>query len=116
MASVRLQPPEPFDLKTPDEWSRWHRQFEQFRHASGLASEDELRQVSTLLYCLGEEADDVLTSTNISEDNRKLYSAVIAKINEHFKVRRNIIFGHGLIVDVSRKESRRSNTLQHSTH
>ncbi len=34
-------------------------------------SESELRQVSTLLYCLGEEASDVLTSTNITEEDRK---------------------------------------------
>ena len=40
--------------------------------ALGLSKEDEERQVSTLLYCLGEETDDVLTSMNISTGERSL--------------------------------------------
>ena len=31
------------------------------------------RQISTLLYCMGEEAEDVLTSTNISDDEKESY-------------------------------------------
>ena len=34
MASIRLQPPEPFDFKKPDEWLRWKRRFQQFRSVS----------------------------------------------------------------------------------
>ena len=47
--------------------------------------------MSTLLYCLGEEVDNILTSTNISEENRKKYDEVMAKFNGFFKVRRNVI-------------------------
>ena len=39
MANIRLEPPEPFDFKTPDEWEKWRRRFEQFRVASGLSGE-----------------------------------------------------------------------------
>ena len=93
MANVRLQPPEPFNFKCPDEWPKWKRRFEQFRTASGLAvDEDQTRQVSTLLYCLGGEADDVLTSTNITEEERKQYASVLKKFDDFFKVRRNVIF------------------------
>ena len=88
MANVRLQPPDPFNFRNPDEWPRWKKQFEQFRSASGQTAEDDLRQVSTLLYCLGAEADDVLTSTNISADDRKVYNSVVAKHDEFFKVRK----------------------------
>ena len=91
MASLGLQPPDPFNFRNPDEWPKWKRRFEQFRSASGLESKGEQRQVSTLLYCLGEEADDVLTSTNISEENRKKYGEVMAKFDGLFKVRRNVI-------------------------
>ena len=91
MANVRLQPPAPFNFRNPDEWPRWKRRFEQFRTASGLADEAQPRQVSALLYCLGEEADDVLTSTNISEDDRKVYDSVLSKFNDFFKVRKNTI-------------------------
>ena len=85
MASVRLQPPSPFAFKTPDEWPRWKRRFEQFRLASGLASESDDRQVSTLLYCMGEEAEDILASTNIDEADRRKYSAVIKQYDDFFR-------------------------------
>jgi len=87
-----LQPPPPFRFDCPDEWPKWRRRFEQFRVASGLSKEDEERQISTLLYCLGEDADDVLTSTNISEESRKKYTDVLAKFDTHFQVRKNVIF------------------------
>eukprot|EP00731_Ephydatia_muelleri_P028828 Em0020g472a len=92
MASIRLAPPEPFDFSKPDEWPRWKRRFEQFRFASGLSEEDNQRQVCTLLYCLGEGAEDVLSSTNISGDERKAYSAVLKKFDDFFQIRKNIIF------------------------
>ena len=92
MANLQLQPPEPFNFRTPDDWPRWRRRFEQFRTASGLSSSQAARQVSTLLYCIGEEAEAVLTSTGISEEERKAYGTVLAKFDEYFKVRRNVIF------------------------
>ena len=66
MAGIRLQRPEPFDFKQPDEWTC---RFEQNRVASGLAEEGEARQVCTLLYSMGEEAGDVLITTKIEEAN-----------------------------------------------
>ena len=92
MATVQLQPPDPFDFKKPDDWPRWRRRFEQYRVASGLAEESETRQVSTLLYCMGEEADDVLKSTNISAESRRKFETVLDKFDKFFKVRRNVIF------------------------
>ena len=89
MASLRLQPPDPFNFRNPDE--KWKRRSEQFRSASGLESEGEQRQVSTLLYCLGEEADDVLTSTNISEEDRKSAARRWRSMTIFFRVRRNVI-------------------------
>ena len=92
MATIQLKPPEPFNFKTPDEWPRWHRCFEQFRVASGLAEVSATKQVSTLLYCLGEEVESVLTSTNATEEEHKKYDTVIEKFDAFFQVRRNIIF------------------------
>ena len=47
---------------------------------------------NTLLYCMGEEADDVLTSTRISSNDRHKYDSVMLKFNDFFKVCRNTIF------------------------
>ena len=91
MATIQLQPLERFNFRQPDEWPRWRKRFEQFRLASGLGVEGEQRQVNTLLYCLGDDAKDVLRSTNISEDDRKQYSTVLEKIDQFFQVRKNVI-------------------------
>ena len=45
--------------------------------------------MNALLYCMGEEAYDVLTSTTIAEDDREKYAPVLAKLDEFFKVRTN---------------------------
>ena len=92
MAGIRLEPPGAFDFKHPDEWTRWKRRFDQYRIALGLAGEAEPRQVCTLLYCMGEEAGDVLTTTNITVADRKKYDKVVEKLDEFFKVRRNTVF------------------------
>ena len=92
MTMIQLKPPEPFNFKAPDEWPRWRRRFEQFRIASGLSGDSAAKQISTLLYCLGEEAESVLSSTNATEDDHKNYDTVMAKYDEYFKVRRNVIY------------------------
>lgn len=53
--------------------------------------ESEEHQVNTQLYCLGEEVKDILTSTYISDDDRKQYDTVMAKFDCFFRVRKNVI-------------------------
>ena len=42
---------------------------------------------------MGEEADDTLLSTKISNDDKKDCNKVIAKFDSFFKLRNNVIFG-----------------------
>ena len=91
MVTLTLQPPAPFDFSKPDDWPKWIKCFEQYRVASKLSKDSGARQVSTLLYCLGEEAEDVLSSTNIQEEDKTDYSKVLEKFNGFFKVRKNVI-------------------------
>ena len=95
-------------LPKPDEWPKWRRQFEQYRGASGLNAESETRQVDTLLYCLGDEAESVLASTNISSDDKKKYEKVIEKFDSYFRVRRNVIFERARFNRRSQKEGESS--------
>ena len=92
MAQLRLQPPAPFNLRNPDDWPRWKSRFAQFREASSLDQEADTKQVSTFLYCIGDEAEEVLASTSITDDERKVYETVVSKFDTFFKVRRNVIF------------------------
>ena len=82
--TVSLQPPAAFRFDRPDEWTKWKQRFEQYRLASGLSEQSEERQTSTLLYTLGEDAADVLSSTNISNEGRKKYSTIMEKSDEFF--------------------------------
>ena len=90
--SLQLQPPEPFSFSNPEGWPRWKRRFMQFRNASGLASTPDEQQTSTLLYCLGEEADDVLKSAGAKEADKATVDALIKKFDEFFATRRNVIY------------------------
>ena len=92
MAQLNLRPPKPFDFRNPDDWPRWKRRFEQYRATAGLTAESEGKQVNNLLYCLGEEAEAVLNSTNANADDKAEYDKVVKKFDEFFKVRKNVIF------------------------
>ena len=48
--------------------------------------------VSTLLYCLGKDADDILVSTNITEEERISFNTVVEKFDSHFQIYQNLIF------------------------
>ena len=91
-AAYHVQPPEPFTFSRPEEWPKWARRFERFRSASGLAEKDEVVQVNTLLYSMGDEADDVLRSFALSEADQKKYSEVKGRFDQHFVKKRNVIF------------------------
>ena len=92
MAIFRVSPPGTFDLSQPDSWPRWIRRFERFRQASGLSSKGEESQVNTLIYTMGDKADDILSSFGLSEENQKKYSVVREKFENHFVKRRNVTF------------------------
>ena len=57
-----------------------------------VSSASQERQISTLLYCLGQDAKEVLVSTGITTEERKQYDDVVAKLDQFFKVRKNTIF------------------------
>ena len=68
-ATYQVSQPEPFDFVNLEDWPR----FEWFRLASGLAEKSEEAQVNTLIYCMGDKADD---SFKLSEEK---YSGVKGK-------------------------------------
>ena len=62
-----------------------------------------------LLYCLGEETEDVLVSTGISDAGRKKNTDVFGKFNEFSKVRKNVILNmHNSTRDCGAEMSRQS--------
>ena len=49
-------------------WQKWVNRFERYRIASGLNIKGDREQVSTLLYSMGECADDIIVALSIKEE------------------------------------------------
>ena len=71
MSQLQLKPPDLFDLKAPDDWPRWQQLYKQFHVAVGLMDANKMQQMSTLLYCIGEEAESMLSTTGVTANERK---------------------------------------------
>ena len=92
MATYQVTAPEPFNFSRPSDWTKWIRRFERFREASGIDKNSEATQVNSLIYSMGDQADDILRAFNLSEEDAKKYSVVKNKFDGYFIKRRNIIF------------------------
>jgi transposase InsO family protein len=92
VALFQVKNPEPFNFSSPSEWPKWRKRFERFRIASGLNTKGEEEQVNMLIYLMGDQADDILLSFQLSADDQKKYKAVIDKFEGHFVLRRNVIY------------------------
>ena len=91
VANYQVPPPEKFSFK-PEEWTRWIRRFERFRKATGMDQKSGENQVNTLVYSMGEEADDIMVSFGLTAGDAKQYELVKNRFESHFIVKRNIIF------------------------
>ena len=74
---VSLKPLGPFDFRHPHEWPKRKCRLCQYLTVTALDRDDDTRKISTLLNCMGEDGEDVLTSTNISADEKEEYESVI---------------------------------------
>ena len=85
-------PPEHFNFARPEEWPKWICKFERFRDATDLDERSEQKQVSSLMYAMGEQAEDILQSFRLTEEDRKSYTTVRDKFQSFFVKRRNIVY------------------------
>ena len=92
MASYQVLPPKPFNFTKPEEWPKWIRRFERFHQASGLSDRSQANQVNTLVYTMGDFADDILSSFGLSEEDKSKFNVVVEKFEAHFVKKRNVIF------------------------
>ena len=90
--SYQIAPPSEMDFSKPEEWAKWIRRFERFRQASGLSTKAETDQVNTLVYSMGDEADDILQSLSLNEEDSATFNGVKAKFDAYFIGSRNVIY------------------------
>ena len=66
MSNIQL--PEKFNFSDNAQWNAWITRFERYKIVSELSAKDEEVQVATLIYCMGEKAEDVFLSFNLTEE------------------------------------------------
>ena len=89
--NYQIPPPAKFSFKA-DEWIKWIKRFDRFRIATGLDKKEPETQVNTFIYSMGEEAEDIFVSFELSADEAKQYDVVRNKFENHFIPKRNVIF------------------------
>ena len=89
---LTINPPELYDFSKPDQWEKWFRRFNRYRSASGLNVKPDEVQIGTLIYCMGDQAEDILSTFELSEEDAKVYKTVSDRFNSHFVADRNIIY------------------------
>ena len=95
-------PPEPLPFDQPSKWPEWRERFERFRIASKLHKDEGEVQVSTLIYCMGRQAEnifktfqfDLLVATDdngdeIEVDPKNDYNEVITRFDAYFVPKKN---------------------------
>lgn len=92
VAAIQILHPEPFDFSNPSDWARWVRRFQRFRVASGLKDKPDEYQVNSLLYTLGDAADDILGVLPLTDENKKKYDAVKTAFEQHCVGKHNVVF------------------------
>ena len=88
---LKLSPPEKFDFSKPLDWPDWKQNFLRFRLATKLHKEEGAVQVSALIYTMGREAEHVYKSFTLADGDDAKFDVILAKFDEHFVPKRNII-------------------------
>ena len=82
--SSGIQLLEKFNFSRTEDWLKWIRRFERYRQSSELNREDDTLQINTLIYAMGHQAEDILTSLKLTQDELKKYDTVRAKLDSYF--------------------------------
>ena len=67
----------------------WVRRFDRFRIGSGLTNRLANNKISTMIYAMGDQVDDILRTLNIPNDST--YDQLKQSVDRYFGVRRNLI-------------------------
>ncbi|KAL3245017.1 hypothetical protein MRX96_018409 [Rhipicephalus microplus] len=92
MASFVIQALNVFSFSSPNKSPKWKQHVERFRTSSGLCIKPEQHQVDTLLYIMGEQAEEIYPTFALSEENSKKFDAVVELFHEYFIPQHSIIF------------------------
>ncbi|CAL9685243.1 unnamed protein product [Knipowitschia caucasica] len=114
---AKFKPPENFNFEKPGEWPSWRQRFARFRSASKLSLEDADVQVSTLIYAMGNEAENIFkTFTFTEEEDENDYETVLEKFDEYFIPKRNTIHERACFYQRQQKPGEMAETFIRALH
>ena len=87
---AQFQPPEKLNFSNP-RWEEWKSTFEAFALITELKTKSPDIQVATLKYCMGNEADNIMKTFDLTVEESKSYDTVLARFDQYFKPKKNII-------------------------
>ncbi|XP_047998796.1 uncharacterized protein K02A2.6-like [Leguminivora glycinivorella] len=91
LPGMTTPPPQPFTFKATD-WENWIIRFEQYRETTRLKMLPSETQVNSLLYIMGAQANNVITSMKLSESDMKSYDIVKAKFESYYSARKTKMY------------------------
>ena len=100
-----LKGPSNFNFHNPTEWVSWKRNYMRYFEADEIEKKSESVQVSNLIYHMGPEAERILDQFRMSDADKKKINLVLAKFDEYFVPKRNIIHERAQFHKCSQKES-----------
>lgn len=88
---AKFNPPENLNFKQPSGWPAWKQRFSRYQSATMLGAEDGEVQVSTLIYAIGSEAENVFKSfTFWADEDQDDYNTVLAIYDAYFVPKRTL--------------------------
>ena len=100
---AKLSPLEQFTFDQPAMRPAWRHRFQRYRTVPKLDAEPEKTQVSTLIYVMGAQAENIFEDLNFADAvNCDQYDFVLIKCDEHF-VPKRIFFRWPNFTVVTRK-------------
>ena len=92
MAQPNIAQPPAFEFDQPHKFEAWFTRFERYLNVSRIANESDVMKRDTLMYCMGEKAEDILRTFALTAEQKKKYKDVSDGFTEYFANRCNIVF------------------------
>lgn len=90
--SNTIKHPEEFDFTNSADWPRWIRRFNLFREVTNLDAAPGKKQVASLLYHMGETAQEIYDSFKFEAVDQDDYNKVVERFEGKFIAKRNVIY------------------------
>ena len=109
---AKFSPPENINFGNPAEWPDWKQRFMRFRMATKMNKEEDPVQISSLIYCMGREAEHVFGSLQFAEQGDEAqFDKVMQKLDDYFSPRETLYMNKLGSINVNRNPASRLKLL-----